>query len=131
MNEAAEVKLRAERMAGELLATMEKNKGGRPAKTNTRTVSVSDAAPVPRLSDIGITLKPSESWQAEATVPEPVFEEWVEETKRAGEPLTTTALVRKARDEQARRLRVAAAERGKRAELTARVYEVSFQAGND
>ena len=36
------------------------------------------------------------NWQAEATVPEPVFEEWVEETKQAGEPLTTTALVRKA-----------------------------------
>ena len=101
MNEAAEVKLRAERMAGELLAEMKKNEGTKGQLAGRGVIGdsmrESPITPVPKLADIGITPKQSMNWQAEATVPEPVFEEWVEETKQAGEPLTTTALVRKAR----------------------------------
>jgi len=57
MNEAAEIKLRAERKAGEALAEMDKAKGGRPEKTDSVRASVSD--PLPRLADIGI--KPKQS----------------------------------------------------------------------
>ena len=48
----AEIKLRAERRAGELLGEMDKNEGGRPAETSNIVLPVSCA---PTLSDLGIT----------------------------------------------------------------------------
>lgn len=66
---------RAERKAGEALAEMDLAKGGRPERTDSQAESVSE--PLPRLADIGITPKQSMNWQAEASVPEPVFERHV------------------------------------------------------
>ena len=42
---AAEIKIRAERRAGELLADMDKAKGGRPEKTGETMEPVNDDAP--------------------------------------------------------------------------------------
>lgn len=92
MNEAAEIKLRAERKAGEALAAMEKQHGARTPQRN----SPEESRP-PRLTDIGITPKQSMNWQAEASLPEPVFEQHITETKAAGDPLTTAGVVRLAR----------------------------------
>lgn len=88
-NSAAEIKLRAERKAGELLAAMPKHPG---AATPSHDVS---ALP-PRLADIGISPMQSSRWQAEALVPEPVFEDYLEATKDAGEEITTAGLLRAA-----------------------------------
>lgn len=69
-NHAAEIKLRAERRAGELLAEMDKHEGGRPVKT-ADTVS---AVTPPTLEQLGISDKQSSRWQGIAAIPEPLFE---------------------------------------------------------
>lgn len=63
---ACEIRLRAERKAGQLLCNMEKNKGGDPMKRE-------DGVP-PVLSDLGITRSQSSKWQQLAGVPENEFE---------------------------------------------------------
>ena len=63
---ACEIRLRAERKAGQLLATMEKNRGGRPSENpsdDTRS-----------LGDLGISYDQSSRWQALGRVPEADFE---------------------------------------------------------
>jgi hypothetical protein len=64
----AEIRLRAERRAGELLVAMDKAKGGRPSKTGAAT------EPVSTIADLGITKKQSSTWQRLADVPEGRFE---------------------------------------------------------
>ena len=64
----AEIRLRAERRAGELLAAMDKAKGGRPSKTPAATEGVST------LKDLGISEKQSSTWQRLAAVPRDRFE---------------------------------------------------------
>ena len=59
-NQAAEIKLRAERKAGALLAEMELTNGGK----NQHTRELSDTMSASSLSDLGITPKQSSRWQA-------------------------------------------------------------------
>jgi hypothetical protein len=66
--QCCEIRLRAERKAGRLLAKGEKAQGGRPSKTPSSTAGVST------LKDLGITPKQSSQWQKLAAVPEPQFE---------------------------------------------------------
>jgi hypothetical protein len=95
MNEAAEIKVRAERKAGEALAAMDKAKGHRFTGDSQ---AESPVAPPARLADIGITPKQSMQWQAGASVPEPMFEQHIAETKAEGKPLTTAGVVQVARE---------------------------------
>jgi hypothetical protein len=69
---ATEIRLRAERRAGELLAEMDKNKGALPGKTGRKGRPVLD--PTPKLSDLGISKDQSSRWQALAGLPEQEFE---------------------------------------------------------
>lgn len=85
---AAEIKLRAERKAGELLAEMEKNKG---AATPTRL------QPATTLAQLGIEKTQSCRWQQEAKVAEDVFTEWIEEVKEKGDEVTQSGLLKLAR----------------------------------
>jgi N6-adenosine-specific RNA methylase IME4 len=95
--QAAELKLRAERRAGELLAEMEKNKGGR-STTDT-------------LSEVGVEHHQSSRWQRIASLPEPTFETFLADTVAAGEELTTAGALRlvKATAKEERRESIAAA----------------------
>jgi len=68
MNDAAEIKLRAERRAGELLAVAQKHPGSRNTAPGGPTL------PPPKLSEIGITKNQSQRWQKDAAVPAPAFE---------------------------------------------------------
>lgn len=86
-NSAAEVKVRAERKAGEILAVMEKDKGGRPAKTG------STMEPVIRLADVGVEKKQSHRWQRAASVPEEMFEKHVAATIESGKELTSAGII--------------------------------------
>lgn len=86
-NDAAELKLRAERRAGEMLATMEKNKGGRPPETEDIVSAVS----APRLADIGIEQKQSQRWQKIASLPEQEFEQHICDVRESGRELTTAS----------------------------------------
>ena len=67
---AAEIRVRAERKCGELLAQMPKAKGGNP---NLPTGN--KAEPVATLTDLGISKRQSSEWQQLAGVPEGHFEE--------------------------------------------------------
>lgn len=87
-NDAAEIKLRAERRAGELLAVMDKHPGGRPSKNGDETRN--NVLPV--LADLGIARIQSQRWQLEATVPPDQFERFLAETKAQGEELTSRGL---------------------------------------
>ena len=70
---ATEIRLRAERRAGELLAEMAKNKGALPGKTGRKGRPVLD--PTPKLSDLGIKKDQSSRWQKLAGLPEQEFED--------------------------------------------------------
>lgn len=69
-NLAAELRLRAERRAGDLLKGMEKSAGGRPSKKTGSTK-------LPVLDDLGITKTQSSRWQHLSTVPEGNFEAYI------------------------------------------------------
>jgi phage N-6-adenine-methyltransferase len=86
-NQCAEIKLRAERKAGGILAEADKAKGGRPPKTPSTMEGVS-------LADIGIDYHESHRWQRIASIPEGVFERHIEEVKAARDELTTVGMLR-------------------------------------
>lgn len=95
-NMIAEIKLRAERRAGELLREMPKNEGGRPTeKTSNTVLPVLDS---PTLDDLGITKIQSSRFQAIAAIPEPVFEAQILETKAANLELTSASMLRVAQE---------------------------------
>jgi len=85
-NNAAEVKLWAQRRAGEVLADMPMLKAGRPADGNGST-----------LEPLGITKQDSHRWQQIAGIAGDKFTAFVQATKDAGEELTTAAAVRVAK----------------------------------
>lgn len=87
---AAEIKLRAERKAGELLREMEMPKGGRPKKNSTH-----DGCSL--LDRLGIDDHQSSRWQEEATVDEDVFTDWLSEVKDKGDEVTQSGLLKLAR----------------------------------
>lgn len=91
-NGAAEIKLRAERKAGELLKVMEKAKGGGDVSKpkEHRSQDVTSAT----LDDIGVTKMQSSRWQKQATVPEEVFEEHVAQCNEEKKELTQTSVLK-------------------------------------
>lgn len=97
-NHAAEVKLRAERKAGELLAQLERSNGGRPPENSFQSgTSFSEYREVLTENDIAPTT--AHRWQTVATVPDEVFEELIAETVNAGDKELTSALaLRKAQE---------------------------------
>jgi hypothetical protein len=68
--QACEIRLRAERKAGQLLKEIEKAKGGRPSQTTRPTRGVSAKT----LADYGISHDQSAQWQKLADVPDDQFE---------------------------------------------------------
>lgn len=88
-NKAAEIRLRAERRAGELLKAMEGmgRRGGDRKSSNTVL-----------LDDIGISKIQSSRWQLSATVPEKSFVSLVDACAATGRELTSSSLLKIARD---------------------------------
>ena len=71
---AAEIRVRAERKCGELLAEQPKAKGGNPNLSNGTT-----GCDTPTLTSLGITRDQSSQWQKLAAVPHSQFEEAIAE----------------------------------------------------
>lgn len=90
LNWVSEIKLRAERRAGEMLGEMPKHNGD-PSLHG-----------VSRLSDIGISHADSHRWQKVATVPGPEFEAYIRDTIDAGRELTSAGVRKLAKQSEPR-----------------------------
>lgn len=90
-NHAAEIKLRAERKAGELLAELERSKGGDSRSFQPGT-SVSEYRAVLTENDIAPTT--AHRWQTVATVPDEVFDGFIDRVKRSQIELTSASVQR-------------------------------------
>lgn len=93
-NQCAEIKIRAERRAGGILAGMEKNKGaeGNPGGQGAPIVQSHDVTTQPKLEDLGISKMQSSRWQTEAKVPEEIFQKHVAEVATAKQELTSATV---------------------------------------
>ncbi len=87
-NQAGEMKLVAERRAGEILKDLGLHGGDR--KSDHRNNGAG-------LNELGITKVQSSCWQREASLPEDDFQEYLRQTKRQGKELTSRGLLRLAR----------------------------------
>jgi hypothetical protein len=94
-----EIKVRAERRAGELLAEMGMNRGAAGTGSNQHQVRSHDVT-APKLSDLGITKNESSRWQKLAAVPADKFEQAVSAAKEIAGEVTTAAMLRAAQAEQ-------------------------------
>ena len=78
---ATEIRLRAERRAGEMLAEMAQ-RGERDDGRGNRNPALKSQAATPKLSDLGVTKSQSSRWQQLAALSEPEFEGRVEQSKK-------------------------------------------------
>lgn len=81
-NEAAEIKIRAERMLGAATAAMDKKGHGRPSKTSE----------APTFSQMGIDRRDASVWRMLASLPEDAFEKHVAATNNSHKELTTVSV---------------------------------------
>jgi ParB family chromosome partitioning protein len=86
-NSASEIKLRAERRAGELLAAMEK-------PVNQHGKSAPDTMSGAPLESFGVSYKQSSRWQKEAKVNEDTFEEYIRECNDEQREVTQAGLLK-------------------------------------
>jgi hypothetical protein len=93
-NHAAEVKLRAERKAGRLLASLNLRGGDR------KSINQRDGL---KLDDLGISQNQSTRWQLQSRLPEDEFEEYLKSTRDAGLEIATAVVLRLARQATFRR----------------------------
>ena len=88
-NAAAEIKLRAERKAGEMLAGMDNARG-----KNQYTTEDSNTTLPPSLDDLGIDKMQSSRWQKEASVSEEEFEEYLHQCFEQSKEVTQSGLLK-------------------------------------
>lgn len=116
---ACELRIRAERRTGELLASRPKNKGGRPPKTPGSDPGVSE----PTLAELGVGEDESRVFQKLAEIPKPEFEEKVDDLK-ADSKLSRAALL-------AEQKAKAAAERAEQDEFFRTITPDGYDPTND
>ena len=90
-NHAAEVKVRAERKAGEFLKQLERNIGGDRKSIGQDVQLISEYKQV--LDDNGVSYKTAHRWQEVAKMAEEVFEAHLEDM-RGEKPITTSAAIK-------------------------------------
>ncbi len=90
---ATEIKVRAERRAGQILSDMPKALGGRPAENRSYDATSFSSK---TLSDIGVTKDQSSRWQKLAAVSDIQFEQAVAAAKEVAGEVTTAAMLRMA-----------------------------------
>ena len=89
-NQAAELRIRAERKAGGLLLGVERSDAGRPTKNSHHRGG--NFARV--LRDLGLADTTARRWQAEAKISADAFEHHIREMITEGEELTSAGLLR-------------------------------------
>jgi hypothetical protein len=85
--DVAELHLRTQRKAGELLRELAKHRGGRPGQTGSAVEGVS--SPPPRLKELGISPQESHRWQRIASLPGDAFEGYISEGRNHLRELST------------------------------------------
>jgi hypothetical protein len=96
-NMAAEIRLRAERRAGELLREMKDKRERRPEGgpgRGKKTVNGNDSFSKPSLLELGITRNQSSQWQKVASIPEEQFEASISTAREKQQEITTAAVLR-------------------------------------
>ena len=99
ITQATEIRMRAERRAGELLREMEKNKGAVPGKTGRKGQPVLDTKP--KLADLGVSKTQSSRWQKLAALDADKFERHVERASTDAYDRMTRRFVKEAEIEEA------------------------------
>lgn len=102
-NSAAEIKLRAERRLGEMLAAMDKQRPGEYQRSHDVTVA-------PSLQDMGITKMQSSRWQLEAAVPDAEFEAYIATARSRSAEITASGLQKLGRQLRAKEVTEVQAE---------------------
>ncbi len=90
-NSAAEIKLRAERKAGEMLAGLER---ATPQMARIMSNAGRDSEYATVLEETDTTRQAAARWQKIAALPDDQFEEYIAETKAERAELTTTGILR-------------------------------------
>jgi len=96
-NHAARIKLLAERKAGELLAGLERGQGARNDLTSGNVAGSCDYQTAIKSADIED--RTARRWQQIASIPDEVFESFIDETIESEKELTTAAALRVAINE--------------------------------
>lgn len=91
INDAIEIKLRAERRAGEMLRESVKNPGGQAEHNSYQ--SVKPVSRITTLKDLKISSDQSSTWQKIAKVESDKFEDYVDSTKQMGVRLSSAGLL--------------------------------------
>lgn len=95
-NKAAEIAILARRKAGEYLSQLERDK---PFPGSSTTPNVGNGSQYTKtLEESGITTQDASRWMQVASVPEEQFKEYIEDTKDSGRELTTSAVVKLAKE---------------------------------
>ena len=118
-NMLAEIKLRAERKAGEILETMERQKRGGDRKSKSHSATL-----IPQLENMGISKTQASRWQQEADVPKKVFEEHVQKITTAAKELTSSGLLKLAKDLTRKKAQGDRAEKGSKLPGKAERYQL-------
>jgi hypothetical protein len=90
--DAAEMHLRTQRKAGELLSHLDKDPCGRPPKSGSTADGVS--RPVITLRQLGIDTHESHRWQRIASIPDRTFDEHISNCRSRRQELTTSSFLR-------------------------------------
>lgn len=93
-NDAAEIKLRAERRIGELLIAAKEN-GERADRGGDKKSKLHNATLIepPTLADLGIEKTAAKRWQDVARLPEETFESFIKDTRAASQEVTTSGVL--------------------------------------
>jgi len=92
-NRCAEIKIRAERKAGEILQETGRKRGETDKAIRSRDDSIYEELP-PTLHEMGVTPTQSHRWQLIASIPEEKFEQHVETIKAEEKELTTSGTLK-------------------------------------
>jgi N6-adenosine-specific RNA methylase IME4 len=90
-NDAAVIKIRCERRLGELLGEVERKQGMRTDLTSRHDDAKSYKE---TLKENNLTEPTARRWQLEASVPEDILEQHIEQTRKAGGEVTTVGLIK-------------------------------------
>lgn len=105
-NDIAEIKLRAERRAGQLIKEMRDNGELMTQRDNQHTrSSANGGSPKKTVGEIGLKYSQVSDWQSIAAMPEETFEQVIVETKTAGDELTSAGMLRAAKEHAQERKR--------------------------